>query len=155
MSDRGRAMTTIPTRVIKPGKRGRPVIAPHRIVSVPQWGEIAGLADDSTSLEIARKLLIDGDGPEVVKVGRRDGVRLRDHARWARSQPWAEYLSTVSASERDKRQAQAMSIVGDETYTAVLYDKYLASPWRFKMTFKKWLKRRERLKDRHNKGRGK
>jgi hypothetical protein len=43
-----------------------------------------------------------------------------------------------------------MSIVRDAGYVTLLYDKYCTSRWRFQMTFEKWLKRRQRLKDRHS-----
>jgi hypothetical protein len=81
----------------------RPLIAPRRIVSVPQWAEIAGLADDGISVAVARRLLDSGQGPTVVSIGKRRGVQLQDHALWARSQPWAKYLA-ASAAEREKRE---------------------------------------------------
>jgi len=87
----------------------RPLIAPHRTVSVPRWAEIAGLADDGRSVATARKLIDTGQGPMTVKVGQRHGVRLQDHARWARSQPWAKYLAACAAAEREKREGRTSS----------------------------------------------
>jgi len=84
-----------------------------------------------------------------VRVGRRQGVQLQDHEAWTQATPWAAYLAALPESERDKRQAEAVRIVGDAVYTTFLYDRYCASRWRFQMTFEKWLKRRQRLKDRH------
>lgn len=82
----------------------RPLIAPCRIVSIPRWAEIAGLADDGISVATARRLIDTGQGPTVVKVGKRHGVRLQDHAQWARSQPWAKYLVASAAAAREKRE---------------------------------------------------
>jgi hypothetical protein len=81
-------------------------------MSVPQWAGMTGLADDDKSLATARGLIAKGEGPKVTKVMRRtrngpvavDGVRLVDHQAWARSQPWAKYLATLTASECEKRQ---------------------------------------------------
>ena len=74
-------------------------------MSVAQWAKIAGLADDGTSSATARRILDKGDGPRLVQVGpRKRGVRLRDHARWALSQPWAKYLAASSAAAREKRE---------------------------------------------------
>jgi hypothetical protein len=87
----------------------RPLIALRRTVSVPQWAEIAGLADDGMSVATARRLIDTGQGPTVVKVGRRHGVRLQDHVRWARSQPWAKYLAASVAAEREKREGRRPS----------------------------------------------
>ena len=70
----------------------------RRVVSIVQWAGIAGLADDGTSMATAR-LLAGGEGPNVVKVGRRVGVRLGDHAQWARSKPWAKYLAATAAAK--------------------------------------------------------
>jgi hypothetical protein len=74
-----------------------------RMVSVLQWAGLAGLADDDSSLAAARKLIAKGEGPKVVRDGRRDGIRLSDHAKWARSKPWAKYLATSATAEREKR----------------------------------------------------
>jgi hypothetical protein len=127
--------------------------AARRIVSIPRWARITGLADDGRSIASARRLLAQGDGPAVVKLGRpgheREGIRLADNTAWVKATPWAAYLSTLPASEHDKQQAAAMRIVGDAAYTSLLYDRYIASRWRFQMTFEQWLKRRQRLKDRH------
>jgi hypothetical protein len=87
----------------------RPLIAPRRVVSVPQWAEIAGLADDGISVATARRLIDTGQGPTVVKVGQRRGVRLQDHARWVRSQLWAKYLAARAAAEREKREGRRSS----------------------------------------------
>jgi hypothetical protein len=84
------------------------------VVSVPQWAGLAGLADDGMSIATARKLIADGTGPEVVEIKRQtrngpvavEGVRLRDHKRWARSKPWAKYLTASAAAERDKRRSK-------------------------------------------------
>ena len=55
----------------------------------PQWAALAGLADDGRPLAVARALIAQGDGPQVVQVRRRRrtdaGVRLRDHRRWERT----------------------------------------------------------------------
>jgi hypothetical protein len=80
--------------------------ARRRIVSIVQWAGIAGLADDGTSLAAARRLVAKGGGPKVVRIDERDGVRLRDHEKWARSKPWAKYLTSSAAAERQKRQRQ-------------------------------------------------
>jgi hypothetical protein len=43
-----------------------------RMVSIPQWAALAaGLADDGHSLAVARALIAQGDGPQVVQVRRR------------------------------------------------------------------------------------
>jgi hypothetical protein len=76
----------------------------RRVVSIPQWAALVGLADDGRSLAMARKLVAKGGGPKVVRVGRRDGIRLRDHAQWVRSRPWAKYLKASAAAEREKHQ---------------------------------------------------
>jgi hypothetical protein len=123
--------------------------ARRRIVSIPQWANTTGLADDGRSIAAARGLIATGQGPKVVRDGRRDGIRIRDHEAWAKATPWAAYLAALTASDRDERKAQALRIVGDATYTTLLYDRYCASRWRFQMTFEHWLKRRQRLKDRH------
>jgi hypothetical protein len=73
------------------------------VVSVAQWAEHAGLADDGRSIAAARQVLALGDGPLPTKIGNRDGVDLGDHAKWARSKPWAKYLSERAAAERDKQ----------------------------------------------------
>lgn len=81
-------------------------------MSVPQWAGMTGLTDEDKSLATARGLIAKGEGPKVTKVMRRtrngpvavDGVRLVDHQAWARSQPWAKYLATLTASECEKRQ---------------------------------------------------
>jgi hypothetical protein len=128
------------------------------MVSVPQWAGLVGLTDDGKSIAAARKLIAKGEGPKIVKLKRQtrngpvtvDGVRLGDHETWAQSNPWAEYLASLSAAEREKRKAQAIRIVGDAAYTTHLYDRYCASRWRSQMTFEQWLKRRQRLKDRQD-----
>jgi hypothetical protein len=84
-----------------------------------------------------------------VKVDRRDGVRLQEHETWAETTPWAKYLATLTASERDKQHSQAMRIVGDARYVTLLYGRYCTSRWRFQMTFEKWLKRRQSQKEKH------
>ncbi len=103
------------------------------VVSIPQWARRAGLADDDRSIATARQLIAKGEGPDVVQVEQRQGVRLRDHETWARSKPWAQYLADLAAGERDK----IISFVGDAAYAAKLYDRYCASRWRFRMTFEK------------------
>jgi hypothetical protein len=75
----------------------------RRVVSFVQWAGIVGLADDGRSLSTARRVLTEGEGPKVVKVGRRAGVQLDDHVRWARSKPWAKYLAASAAPEGEKR----------------------------------------------------
>ncbi|MGD0420236.1 MAG: hypothetical protein ABSA68_11780 [Xanthobacteraceae bacterium] len=76
-------------------------------MSVVQWAGIAGLADDCRSLATARRLLAEGEGPKVVKVGRRAGVQLGDHALWVRSKPWAKYLAARAALEFEKRERKS------------------------------------------------
>jgi hypothetical protein len=120
----------------------------RRTLSVPQWAVKANLADDGRSISAARGLIATGQGPKVVSDGRREGIRILDHEAWAQATPWAAYLAALPASERDKQQAAAVKIVGDAVYTTTLYDRYCASRLRFQMTFEKWLKRRQRLKDR-------
>jgi hypothetical protein len=77
------------------------------MMSVPQWAGLAGLADDILSLAVARKLLAKGEGPKIERDGRRDGIRFSNHAKWARSKPWAKYLTASAAAEREKRQCRA------------------------------------------------
>ena len=83
---------------MSPRKRAR-----NRVVSVAQWAEHAGLADDGRSITAARQALARGEGPLLTNICNRDGVNLDDHARWARSKPWAKYLSKRAAAERDKQ----------------------------------------------------
>jgi hypothetical protein len=75
-----------------------------RSVSIPQWAMLAGLADDARSLEIARELIRQGEGPETVPVKRKHrtdtGVQLRDHQRWLRKNPWAKFLAAQAAKDR-------------------------------------------------------
>ena len=52
------------------------------VVSIPQWAEKVGLADDGRSIAAARELIAKGQGPEVAKVGQREGVPLRDDEVW-------------------------------------------------------------------------
>jgi hypothetical protein len=77
-----------------------------RMVSIPQWAALAGLADDGHSLAVARALIAQGDGPQVVQVRRRRraevGVQLHDHRRWARDNEWARFLAAEAARERGK-----------------------------------------------------
>jgi hypothetical protein len=121
----------------------------RRTVSIPQWANKASLADDGRSIAAARRLIATGQGPKVVREGQREGIRIPDHEAWAKATPWAAYLAALPASERDERKAHALRIVGDAAYTTLLYERYCASRWKFQMTFEKWLKRRQRLKDRH------
>jgi hypothetical protein len=78
----------------------------HRMVSIPQWAALAGLADDGHSLAVARALIAQGDGPQVVQVRRRRptdaGVQLHDHRRWVRANEWAKFLVAEAARERRK-----------------------------------------------------
>ncbi len=78
----------------------------HRMVSIPQWAALAGLADDGRSLAAARALIAQGDGPQVVQVRRRrrtdTGVQLRDHRRWVRENKWAKFLMAEAARDRRK-----------------------------------------------------
>jgi hypothetical protein len=78
----------------------------HRMVSIPQWAALAGLADDGRSLAAARVLIVQGDGPRVVQVRRRrradTGVQLHDHRRWLRTNKWAKFLVAEAARERRK-----------------------------------------------------
>lgn len=120
---------------------------PHGTVSIPQWAHRSGLADDGRSIAAARGLIAQGDGPDVVQIGRLQGVRLQDSEAWAKATPWAKYAADLAAAERDK----IINFVGDVAYAAKLYDRYCASRWRRRMTFEKWLKRRQRLKDRSRK----
>jgi hypothetical protein len=117
----------------------------RRIVSIPQWANITGLADDGRSIAVARGLLAQGQGPKVVREGRREGIRIHDHEAWAQSKPWAKYVADLAAAERDT----IVNFVGDAAYAAKLYDRYCASRWQHQMSFEKWLKRRQRLKDKH------
>jgi hypothetical protein len=87
----------------------------HRVVSVPQWAGLASLGDDGKSLAAARSLIAKGKGPKIVELKRQtrngpvavDGVRLSDHAKWARSSPWAKYLAGNAAAERVKRERRS------------------------------------------------
>lgn len=78
------------------------VRARHSVVSIAQWAEVAGLAEDVTSLSMARDLIARGEGPPVVQIGRRKGVQLHDHAKWVRSKPWAKYLAATALAARGK-----------------------------------------------------
>jgi hypothetical protein len=122
----------------------------RRTLSISQWANKASLADDGRSIATARGQIASGQGPTVVSDGQREGVRISDHEAWAQATPWAQYLATLPEPERYKQQAAAMKMVGDAKYTTFLYDRYCASQWRFQMTFERWLKRRQRLKDRRN-----
>ena len=77
-----------------------------RTVSISHWAALAGLADDGRSLAMARALIAQGDGPEVVPVRRRDridiGIPLRDHERWLRKNEWAKVLAREAAKGRRK-----------------------------------------------------
>jgi hypothetical protein len=77
-----------------------------RIVSIPQWAALAGLAEDGGSLATARALISQSDGPEVVPIRRQhrtdSGVRLRDHERWARTNKWARFMVAEAAKDRRK-----------------------------------------------------
>ena len=77
-----------------------------RTVSISHWAALAGLADDGRSLAMARALIAQGDGPEVVPVRRRDrtdtGIPLRDHKRWLRRNEWAKVLAREAAKGRRK-----------------------------------------------------
>lgn len=120
-----------------------------RILSIPQWAGKAALADDGKSIATARKLVTTSDGPVTTKIRRIPYVKASDHQAWAQATPWAEYLASLPAFEREQRQSQAMRIVGNAKYVTLLYERFCQSRWRFQMTFEKWLKRRQRLKDRH------
>jgi hypothetical protein len=78
----------------------------RRMVTIPQWAALAGLADDGRSLATARALITKGDGPQVVQVRRRrrtdTGVQLNDHRRWVRDNEWAKFLVSEAARERRK-----------------------------------------------------
>ena len=65
---------------------------------------------------------------------------------------WASYLATLPPNDREQLTAEAMRIVGDAEYVTRLYERFCGSRWRFQMTFEKWLKRRQRLKDRTKAG---
>jgi hypothetical protein len=77
-----------------------------RIVSLPQWAALVGLAEDGRSLATARMLIAQGDGPEAVRVLRRHrtdtGVRLRGHQKWLRKNQWAKFLAAEAAKQRRK-----------------------------------------------------
>jgi hypothetical protein len=77
------------------------------INTIPMWAEKAGLAEDGRSLATARRLLKSGEGPKIVCVNGREGISLRDHAKWQRSQPWAKYLAESAAAEREKRERRS------------------------------------------------
>jgi hypothetical protein len=136
-----------------------------KVLSVPQWAGFAGLAEvpagqgprlvnDITSIVMVRRLLATGLGPKMTEFHRRtsngtvtvSGISVSDHEAWTRSRPWASYLAACGTSERGK----IMHIVGDADYASVLYKRYSASRWCHQMTFVCWLKRRQRLKDRHS-----
>ena len=78
----------------------------QRVVSIPQWAALIDLAGDGPSLAVARALVDQRHGPQVVQVRRRRrtdaGVRLRDHERWLRENEWARFLAAEVARERRK-----------------------------------------------------
>jgi hypothetical protein len=75
-----------------------------RAMSISQWAAFAGLAEDDGSLAIARALIKQGNGPEVVSISRKhrtdNGVQLSDYQRWLRKNPWAKFLAEEAAKER-------------------------------------------------------
>ena len=75
-----------------------------RTVSIPQWAALVGMADDDRSLVVARALISQGDGPEVVPVHRRrrtvSGIPLDGHDRWLRTNEWAKFLAAEAAKNR-------------------------------------------------------
>jgi hypothetical protein len=77
-------------------------------MSISQWAAMADLAEDGRSIATARALIANGEGPSVAQVRRRhrsdDGVRLRDHRRWIRANPWAKYLVAEAAAKRRREQ---------------------------------------------------
>jgi hypothetical protein len=77
-----------------------------RVVSIPHWAALIGLADDNQSRAAARALIAQGDGPEVVQVRRwrrtNAGVLLRSHRRWLRANQWAKFLAEEAARNRRK-----------------------------------------------------
>jgi hypothetical protein len=125
------------------------------LVSVPQWARRTGLASDGRSISTARILIAKGEGPPTVQITRRtpkgpvkvEGVRMSDVDRWSETNAWAAYLATFPLEQRDKREAVALRIVGDRIYVTKLYERFVRSQWRYRMTFEHWLKRRQRLKD--------
>lgn len=125
----------------------------RRIVGVRQWARIAnravGAVDDGQSVAAARGLIATGEGPPVTRVGRRDGVRIEDHERWLQATPWAHDLATLPQVEREEQTARRRA-VADAKYITKLYTQYCASRWCYQMPFKRWLNRRQRLKDRHS-----
>jgi hypothetical protein len=49
-------------------------------------------------------MLAQGGGPDVVKVGLRcEGVRREDHDAFAKATPWAAFMTSEAARERDRR----------------------------------------------------
>jgi hypothetical protein len=82
----------------------------HRVISIPMWADMIGLADDGMSIAAARKLVADDDGPGTVPVRRRTrcdtGIRLRDHRRWVRSHPWAKYLAATALAQGRKQRTK-------------------------------------------------
>jgi len=85
------------------------------VVSIPQWAALTGLADDGRSLATARSIIAKGAGPDTVEIKRRtrngivavEGIRLRDHCRWLRAQPWAKFMAISAAAEREKRERKS------------------------------------------------
>ena len=119
----------------------------RRVVSIPQWAGHAGLADDGRSIATARQQLARGEGPATTAVDSRHGINLDDHATWARDNAWAAYLQTFQPLERAWRLKLAMRMIGDAIYVTRLYEQFCCSRWRFQMTFERWLKRRQRIRD--------
>jgi hypothetical protein len=76
------------------------------VIGIPQWSGLIGLADDSGSKVVARQLIAQGKGPDVVPVRRRRrtdaGILVRDHQRWVRSNEWAKFLAAEEAKNTRK-----------------------------------------------------
>jgi hypothetical protein len=64
---------------------------------------------------------------------------------------WLVQYARPVLLESAKRAKIALSIVGDAKYVTLLYVRFCRSQWRFTMTFERWLKRRQRIR---NKQRG-
>jgi hypothetical protein len=76
-------------------KRQRPR---NHVLSVAEWAQRLGLAEDGRSIAAARTLIAKGKGPTLTPLGKRNGVDLHDHAAWLRTQPWARYLARRAAA---------------------------------------------------------
>ncbi|MGO9631514.1 MAG: hypothetical protein ACLPXW_21315 [Xanthobacteraceae bacterium] len=75
----------------------------ERLIGIPHWAGLIGLADDDRSRAVARALIAQGDGPQTKQRKRKkSGVRLRDHQDWLRQNEWAKFLAQEAARNRRK-----------------------------------------------------